>query len=174
MSVILDLNKGNRSLLSDHKKEFLAKLVPLSLTIQEWTIGKAILLNKKTLMGVLPSVILADLIIKSDWYTHPISQEKFNKKDSNNLSLLESTQGKCNTYEGKQYKPYKDWQAFAADYSDLLALNQKYAAVLSAQTQNEQILALSLTNKDPECYNTNMELLIYCYHLGEFDGVNRS
>lgn len=163
---------GNRESLNIDQRNFLAKLIPTIQLIQIWSMDKADFENIKTEVGVLPSIVLIDILLASNWGNHPISREEYNKKYSNNLTLMESNAywfGKKHKYDDKEYKAYKDWGAFCVDYTDYIAFSGLFDKLLRTKDQEGQLVQLALTKEDPKVYQARGETLIDFYSLGEFD-----
>lgn len=161
----LGINRGNRKGLSLEQKDFLLKANSLAGTISEWTNEKAIFLRLPNLYRLSPAVILADILIESQWGTHPLSQPLFNKKYANNLSLLAADkvwEGKIQDYNGKSYRAYQDWAHFATDYSDILVFSERYKPIL--RTEN-QLQVLASGKEDPILFAAKASALIEFYEL---------
>lgn len=142
--------------------DYLEKLIPLSRLISDWTRMKAEFIYLDSPGGIDSTIILAEILIRSEWGDHPVSREFVQgekTKYSNNLSLLECGEhwrGKSNLYEGISYRAYKDWKVFAVDYSDHLTFSRGYDEVLQETDFLDQIRLFSLTKEDPEYYNRLM------------------
>jgi flagellum-specific peptidoglycan hydrolase FlgJ len=159
----------NRKSLTAEQKDFLTKAIGLSKTISEWTKEKAVFTRTNIVESIYSVVVLADLIVESQWGSHPLAQTHYNKRYSNNLALLKADscwQGKVQRFENKDYKAYQDWLHFATDYSDLLIFSPKYTKILKTADINEQIRRLAATKKDSATYISKVSLLIYFYDLG--------
>lgn len=147
------INYGNRRTLSEEQKQFLLKVVPLAKTISSWVFAKEDFIKSVPYKNLLsPSLVLADILINSNWGSHPLAQPFNNKRYSNNLSLLEKNslwEGKIQKYEGKEYKAYVDWIHFATDYSDLIVFTDQ-REILKYKTLEDQIKFLT---KDRENSN---------------------
>lgn len=156
--------------LTIEQKEAFRILAPLSSVISEWIWAKACFLNKPY-TNIFTSVVLADLIYSSNFLSHPISKQKFNTRDSNNLTLIEKDkywEGRANVFEGKSYKSYRDNLHFASDYSDIFS--NRYDEALAAECVSQQVDLLSLKKPNPIVYNREMKNFIINYGLGDFDG----
>lgn len=168
----VDLKKYMRPMLSQREREFLLRIVPVGQFIQLQSYSKAEVQEKLTCHGVFASVATAHCIFKSQWGTHPASQDKCNGSFANNLCLIEShkywTRVVVN-FEDKVYKGYKNWREFCIDFTDILAWNTGYEDVIAAGDIQEQVFLLSLRELDPIAYRSAVEELIESYGLKEFD-----
>lgn len=186
--MLINTETYNRHLLTYEAKTFLKKLVPLSYVVSQWTFDKGLFLNIDTPRGILPSIILADILLMSKNGTHPVSQEDCNSKYSNNLALIQSDRywtGKSNIYEGKSYCAFKTWRDFAETYSDHLTFSRLYDNALSSpnvidQAAHLQIAKLEIEREkdknldilNPTCYSSK-EIITIIASLGleEFDQI---
>lgn len=174
--MLISTESYNRYLLSPTEKEFFKRLVPLSYIINEWTWTKAHFLGLPSKYGVLPSIILADLLLMSENGNHPISKEDYNNKYSNNLALLESGsnwQSKSNVYENKSYRAYKNWRYAAEDYSDYLTFTRQFDYLLIANNFIDQAAQIALGKNATSCYSKRIITLINQLGLSELDGKIR-
>lgn len=146
---------------------FLEKLIPRALLIQEYCYYKSEFNNIDSPYGLLPSVIVSEILIRSNWGKHRVCQEEIvfetpkgiSKRYSNNLALLEvgkTWKGKSNIIDGVDYRAYRDWQVFAADYSDYMVFSGLFNEVLAAGSPNEQFELFALTKNNPEEYHRDM------------------
>lgn len=166
----VDLNKFNRSCLSNEQKEALVLLSNLSILISDWITAKCKFLGKPGKLST--SIILGDLIIESEFLTHPLSHPMLGNRNSNNITKIEvdsTWSGKVLEYEGNSYKAYRDWTHFASDYSDRLCFTDKYDDMLVQEDIGKQLELFSSFKKNPKCYNGKVEALIDFYYLGELD-----
>lgn len=118
--------------------------------------------------GIYASLIMAEIIIQSNWGRHPISKHQFKapkedgsigSKYSNNLALLQPCSGqkvKVNTYGGIEYVAFKDWKTFATGYSDHLTFSGKYDDILKESNLLNQINLFSLTKEPTGAYNSSI------------------
>lgn len=163
----------NRKSLSVNQQEFLDKVIPLAVLVQNWTIGKSQFRGRiRSSVGVRASIILADILIASEWGTHPIAQHEYEGKNANNLSLLESSKtftGKIIKHNGILYRTYRKWHDFAVDYSDHLVFSDQYNEVLRSPDLEEQIAYFCLKKLDNRVYTGKISALIDFYALSEID-----
>lgn len=161
----------NRKTLPADKKDFLTKAINVSRVISEWTREKAIFMRMPA-FDLHPVVVLTDILIESQWGTHPLAASQYNKKNSNNLTLLRPDsiwQGKNQKYENKEYKSYTDWLHFATDYSDLLIFSAKYSKVLKTNDIDDQFRRLAATKRNPAIYICKVSELRNYYGLDTFN-----
>lgn len=155
-------------------EDFLNKVIPLARQISDWTRDKAIFIRKKIVSPILPSVVVADIVIQSGWGSHPLSQPHFNKKYANNLTLMEADdfwQGRVHVLKtengaDKEYRAYQDWIHFATDYSDMIIFTKLYDNLLNTTDYKLQIRELSKFRSDPN-YCMKSEALIDFYVLNQ-------
>jgi flagellum-specific peptidoglycan hydrolase FlgJ len=174
--LFIDTTKHNRSTLKVDNKEFLATAAPLARYISQQTKAKV---NWKGIrsVGIYPSLILAHILIESDFGSHPLAQikyidEKGKKKWANNLTMLESHKywhGHKIKYEGKEYRGFKNHSDFATSLSDTWAFNQEFVDISSAPTLSQQLKLFGLTKSHPILYTSKMETFISYYNLSEWD-----
>lgn len=164
---MINLNRANRKDLIAEDKDFLVKAVALAKTISEWTSTKADFLNRPR-NYVSPMLILADILVESEWGKHPLAQSHYNKRYSNNLTLLKVDdlwQGKSQKYEGKEYKAYSDWLHFATDYSDLLTFSARYQPIIKTFDYTEQLKRLANIKSKPKEFQARVNALVDFYVL---------
>lgn len=113
--------------MSPEKKEFLQKAINLSWYIAQEVADKTMFFHGEEQM-VSSTLILADILEKSDWGAHPLAQERYpdlkKGKTCNNLTLLETDKAwdaGIAVYEGKNFKNFQDWGAFATHLSDMIS-----------------------------------------------------
>lgn len=102
-----------------------------------------------------PNLILADLIIESQFLTWPLSKENYGNRYANNLTRIkfnEEWSGKHIEYEGVKYKTYRDFLHFASDYSDLFCFSDKYDSLLRCPSSDIQLDYLLLHKENPDKY----------------------
>lgn len=163
---------GNRETLDTNQKNFLIKVIPITQLIQIWSIDKADFNYINSPSGILPSVTLSEMIIQSHWGSHPLSKEEFNKRYSNNLTLLEYTEfwhGKKHKFEGNTYRAYRDWGAFCVDFTDHIVFSDLFTELLETNQCDKQIEVLAQTKLDPKIYQAKAEATVDFYNLQEFD-----
>lgn len=167
----VDLNKFNRCNLSEDQKNALIILAPLSLLISDWIIAKCRFLQKPG--KIYRSIILADLLIESEFMTHPISKEFIGTKCSNNITRIKADnewRGRVLEYEKEGFRSYRDSSHFASDYTDIICFTDKYDEVLTETRHRQQLSKFSTFKPNPKLYNSKSETIIEFYGLGEFDG----
>lgn len=159
-------------MISKEQAEFLDKLIPLAHLVQNYVFNKVPFTNLEYSPGGLyPSVTVAEILIQSNWGDHPVSKDDMlyntakgvSKRYSNNLTLLEVSEGwkgKSNPYEGKVYRAYKDWQTFAADFSDYIVFSGKFDSVLIEPNPYTQLDLFALTKESPGEYYDSMITII--------------
>lgn len=163
----LNINKGNRKGLSEEQRDFLIKASSLAKTISNWIDQKAIFLKIPNPTKIDSSIILAEMIIESQWGTHPLAQPFYNKKYSNNLTLIPADkywQGKSHKYNGVSYRSYQDWITFATDYSDRIVFSDKYKHILRS---DNPLLMLSSWKEDPVFFAAKAAALVEFYSLDQ-------
>jgi hypothetical protein len=174
IAVIVSTSTCNREKLTKPQQDFLVKVVPLARKIQEWTLFKSSFLNIKCPEGILASITIADIILSSEWGTHPIARPEFNNKYSNNLCLNkagESWKGKFHIYKDQKYRAYKDWRDFGINLSDDYCFSRDYDHVLGYSREEDQINALSVLKADHKQYAKVISLIVEYYFLSEFNVI---
>jgi len=162
----------DKNKLSKPERDFLNKITPLAITISQWTRDKAYFLKVPIKHSIYPSIIIADIIIESNWGTHPLAQPQYNKRYSNNLTLSEVDEiweGKIQRYAKKEYKAFQDWAHFATDYSDRLIFSHKYKSLFNTSDYKKQIESLSKYKPEPRHFAAKCETLLDFYFLFEMD-----
>ncbi len=153
-------------MLNKEQTEFLQKLIPLCNKISEYTKLKGEFLGIETPVGFHVGLLIAEIIIQSDWGRKEISQPIYINRYSNNLALLpggQYWQGKTNCHEGIEYRAYKDWKTFAIDYSDYLTFSRGFDDVLKEYGCRRQIELFSLTKNNPQEYTREViEIINVC------------
>lgn len=153
-------------LLLKTQLDYLIKVRHISLLIQEWVIGKCEFRGFFTFEGIYPELIMGEIILQSNWGQHPITQEYYYGRYSNNLALLKADKnwkGKVNIYKDDEFRAYKDWGSFAANFSDEIAFSEEYDDILASKKLSQQIKLFSLTKSDPLCYNEEINKIIKEY-----------
>ncbi len=161
-----------REELTEQEFQFLYKIVPLARLVQSWTKLKADFAGVRSPAGVYASLLAAEMLLQSDYGRHPLAQDSYNRKYSNNLALIPAHKywkGKGHEFEGVKYRAYKDWRDFAVDYSDFLSFSNEYVQVLKAPLLLEQVDKFSLTKPNPIEYNREVISIITLLGLEEFD-----
>ena len=159
----VNLDKFQRYKLNQSQREFFLRVVPLSIFVQEQTIEKSFVTEKETVSGIFSSIICANIILRSNWGTHPVAQQ-------DNLALLLSHKfwkKSVFEFEGIKYKSFKNWREFAIEYSDVLAWQNGFERILKINSRNEQLKALVLM--DPNLTYDKMAQVIQDFGLSEFD-----
>lgn len=113
--------------LPKQEREFFAQALTFSHYLYNQIVAKSNFFGKP--LRTSSTAILAEILYKSEFGTHPLCKEKYPEKDgkwSNNLTCLEldgSWNGKSLKYEGKFYKTFKDWEAWGVHYTDMLVFH---------------------------------------------------
>lgn len=167
----VNLNKFNRCNLNEDQKNALIILAPLSLLISDWIIAKCRFLQKPG--RIYRSIILSDLLIESEFMTHPISKEFIGTKCSNNITRIKADnewRGRVLEHEKEGFRSYRDSSHFASDYTDIICFTDQYDEVLAETDHRQQLSKFSTFKPNPKLYNSKSETIIEFYGLGEFDG----
>jgi hypothetical protein len=170
--VIVSTNTYNRGELTKQQKDFLVRVVPLAIKIQEWTKAKANFMNIPCPRGVLASITISDIILASEWGNHPIAKAEYGTKYSNNLVLREPDpfwKGKTHTHGGVKYCAFRDWRDIGIFLSDHYVFSRLYDLPLLCTKEADQIKALSLTKPDYQKYIRETTNLIDTYFFSEFN-----
>lgn len=146
------------------KKDFLTKVIALGKYISNQITSKTELILGDSFY-IYPSLLTANIVVKSNWGTHPISLEKCSGKSANNLTLLKKSDwsGPSIKYEEDYYRIFKDWLSFATTWSDYLVFTQK--ELFEANNLDEQIKALSKMEDQPKLFHAKIETIIEFYRL---------
>jgi len=166
--MFIDTRRYERGSLPEEKRDFLVRLVSFARLIQATTYDKCEILRIDSVMGICSSIVMGDIIIKSNWGTHLAASKE------SNLSLLEKTEywkGKCIEIEGKGFRCYPSWLDFSLDWTDELTFYErgKYEDLLGAKNPDAQMDIMSNLQDDPTIYRGRILELIGRYGLWEFD-----
>lgn len=167
-SMFLDPKRYKRSDLTQDQMEFLVRLMPFGRLIQKMTWEKCGITRVPSVSGLCSSLIMADIILKSDWGTHRAARKE------NNLSLLEKTEywkGRATEIDGVTYRSYSSWLDFSIDVTDEMTFYEKrrYEPLLSASNLDLQIDRLATLHPLDTTYSGRIEEVIEQYGLWEFD-----
>jgi hypothetical protein len=128
---LTQLDKGNRKNLSTDQLDFLEKAIPLS-----WKIYSNVRLQTAYFYGkaynLSSTLILLDLVAKSDFGRHPLALEREPKSNklANNLTLIKhprKEKGKSILWEGDLYRSFNDWDDFSVTFSDTISFKRAVA-----------------------------------------------
>jgi len=123
------LDRGGQSILPPQQKIYLIKSIDYSWYLWNQTVAKFHFF-KGHCEPISSTLILAELLLKSEFGEHPLAQEVYppkTTKGANNLMLLEndtSWTGKLLKYEGKEYKSFANWEEFGVHFTDLLVFRK--------------------------------------------------
>jgi flagellum-specific peptidoglycan hydrolase FlgJ len=140
--------------------------------MQEWTYLKSEFVGVESPRGIMASIIMAEIIFNSRWGEHPIAQPEVGNKYSNNLVLLEvdsNLPGRFNLHQGKEYRAYKDWEAFCVDYTDYLVFSGLFNIPLLCRREQDQIKALSYTKPNYKLWGQVISNIIKQLNLSDFN-----
>lgn len=169
----IDMTCDNRGSLTQNQKEFLERVIPWAKFIQDQTQAKAhVFKNIPSPFGIYASVVLADIIVKSNWGEHPLSQPTYKRKAANNLCLLEATPEWSNEqikYEGTEFKLFENFESFSIHYSDLIIFSGNFKPLLDTASLEKQTQLMGLYNHSLESYNERLNIIISSFGLREFD-----
>lgn len=170
----LNFNKYNRSKLSEDQRVFLGLVLPWAGVIQDYCLHKSMYRHIYSPVGIRASVIAGDIILRSNWGTHPVSQKKLDKKLANNLSLLESNElweadHDVVSFEGKNYRSYEDWGQYSQDASDFYVGSGKFDRTLITEHSDDQRILFCLALERVAGYQSELLELILEYGLHDFD-----
>ena len=161
--------------LSLEQHDFITKLIPLGVLLQEWTCSKTMFRGKVfSPVGVHAGLLIADICVMSEYGSSPVSKPEYMKKDANNLVLLEAHKGwagKPVTFNGKSYRTYKTWRDFAVDYSDHIVWSDRFNDVLRTSSLLTQINAFA-SLRDSTCYTDRVKTIIETLKLSEIMNGN--
>lgn len=171
--MFVDAKRYKRAELSEEQFDFLQRLVPFGKLIQDMTWEKCQLIRVYSPQGICASLVMADIILRSDWGRHVVALKE------NNLSLLEKTdywKGKSVDVAGKSYRTYGSWLDYSIDLTDEMTFfeRRKYEPLLSATNLDAQIDQMMLlypevTDPDNTTSSGRIETVIERYGLWEFD-----
>ncbi len=150
---------------------FLRTIVPWTLYLNSQTRLKAKIIKRVSFIGVYPSLVLADILIKSEFGKNPIAKEIFRGRQSNNLTLMpvdEVWSGDKTKFLGTFYKMFETWEDFFIHWSDLLIFR---CNLQNSTSYSEQLNAMS----SDLVYNEKILTLIRDLNLTEYDdGIEKS
>jgi hypothetical protein len=136
--------------LTHRQNEFLTSLLPLALHVEDLTRRKAIEYKGMTgAVGFNSILFICEVLIASDWGTHPLAQETYKGKPSNNLLLIRPValwDGPRSRYEGEDYCMYLSWDEFAVEFSDHIVFSGIYNDLLKEKDFRKQIEMFCLTS----------------------------
>lgn len=166
--MFIDPRRFQRAELSEEQSTFLVRLVSFARLIQNTTYDKCKMVRIDSPLGVCASLVMAHIIVRSNWGEHPVAVKE------SNLSLLEKSEywrGKSFVYEHKEYRTYNSWLDYSIDLTDELTFfeRQKYLPLLTATNLDAQIEVMSNLQDFPASYRSRIEELIERYGLWEFD-----
>lgn len=169
----IEMSRSNRSSLHEAEKEFFTRVIPIAAYISQQSAGKAKWLRRMNdPVGILPSLMIADILFQSSFGQHPVSLKRLKNKPSNNLSLIEAGKhwyGSSVEYRGKEYRAYKDLAAYSIDCSDYIALSGLYDKLLTESDLDTQIRVYATNKRSPNGYCARIKDMIQLYQLEEFD-----
>lgn len=132
--------------------------------------------------GILPSIILGQAILESNWGTSQLAAEYYNlfgvkaygSQKAIRLDTKEFVNEQWITIKGN-FRVYESWDESLDEHTQLLVNGvswnpQKYEKVLTANSYKEAALALQEAGyaTDPD-YATKIESVIESYHLTKYD-----
>lgn len=151
------------------KEAFIERLVPHAQTLQRG-------------YGVLPSIIIGQAILESNWgqselsskYNNLFGIKSFGHSDFVTLDTQEYVNGQWITIQG-DFRVYQTWEESMDDHTMLFVNGvdwspQKYEAVLTAPSYKEAAVALQEAGyaTDPT-YAEKVIQVIETYHLAQYD-----
>lgn len=147
----------NRIALPKAEKQYLAWAITFSHYLYDQIRAKSSFFKRS--LPISSTLILAEILFKSEFGSHPLCKEKYPEKDgkwSNNLTCLELDEhwnGKFLKYEGKFYKTFKTAEEWGIHHTDIIVFHQGKADPYLYK------------NLPTTCYTS----LIKTYNLGEFE-----
>lgn len=161
--------------LSEEKRTFFCRALPIAQRIQGQTQLKALDASIRSPFGVFTSLIAADMIVASDWGAHPLAQPKYAGRISGNnlnLSLSNSWWEKDRPsilINGLKYKCYLSIEEFANNQSDEFAYSGQFDNLLESKDLNYQIGFLSSFRSHIPNWKFQVQALIPQFKLNEYD-----
>ena len=136
--------------LTESQCLFVDALLPLAIHVEDLTRRKAIeYKGMKEAVGLNPTVFLCEVALTSNWGTHPIAQESYKGKPSNNLLLIRPVglwDGPRSRYQGEDYCMYLSWDEFAVEFSDYIVFSGLFNLLLNEKDYIKQIKEFCLTS----------------------------
>lgn len=136
--------------LTPKQQEFLSALTSLSWHVEDLTRRKAIEYKGMTeAVGFSSILFICEVIIASEWGNHPLAQETYKGKSSNNLLLIRPValwDGPRARFEGEDYCMYLSWDEFAVEFSDHIVFSGIYNDLLKEKDFRKQIEMFCLTS----------------------------
>lgn len=160
--MVINLRTQNRNRLSAQQKDFLVKAHSQACLISDFIIDNAAVLRIGIKNTLHPAVILADILVESQWGESQLAQATINGRYANNLAGLKVD----SMWSGKKhngYKTYPDWSSFAADYA--LHIVYQVRKSLFTKDLNSQLRLLAETKEDPRVFLAKAQTLIEFYEL---------
>jgi len=155
-----------RSALSQAQKEFLEKITPVGRHIQKQLYsGTRVIKPIYSPRGIHASIIIAEILVSSDWGTHPAISV-------NNLALLIAGpywKGKTVEFDRVKYKSFSDWHEYTINYTDTVIFTVLYEDVLRCLYHSNQIHLLEFIRTEIPDYYEQIYDTIEKYELKEFD-----
>ncbi len=123
---------------------FIQGFIPFSLVMQSQLMTK-IKGRIKSIHGILPSVIMADIIVRSDWGRLKPAEEWNNlgmlRKDSV-PKIKHKTKKWSGTGKEEAFRVYDTWYDFSIDMTDHYAFSGFYDELFAAGNSDEQLKLL--------------------------------
>ena len=158
--------------LSVEQMGFLQGFAPFSLVLNSLILTK-VQGRIRTQRAILPSVLMADIIVRSNW-----GQLK-PAEDWNNLGMLKKDsipklKHKTKKWDGlgkeEPYRVYESWYEFCIDMSDHYAFSGFYDEMFSIVNSDEQLKCLAeIHGLQSILVYDKIEVLVADYGLTEFD-----
>jgi uncharacterized FlgJ-related protein len=167
--MFVDKKRYKRTELTADQWEFLQRLMPFGRLIQKMSLEKCEMSRIVSPNGMCASIIMADIVAKSAWGTHPVAAK------DNNLSLLlksDNWRGKTVTYTDAagvcSYRSYLSWLDYSIDLTDEMTFfnRRDWEHILNSPNRDIQVDRFGFNNSISK--NT-LEGIMDKYGMWEFD-----
>lgn len=136
--------------LTKKQQDFLDRVIPLGWHTESLTRRKAVEYKGMTeAVGFSSILFVCEVVLATNWGAHPLAQETYKGKPSNNLLLIRPValwDGPRAKHEGEDYCMYFSWEEFAIEFSDHIVFSGLYNDLLKEKDFRKQIDLFCLTS----------------------------
>lgn len=162
----------SNSSLTNEQYSLLSRLVHWAQYTRHQSILKSRYFHYQEVAGPLPSILIADSLLQTEWGTHPVSLDVFRNKDANNMNLLtvdDVWEGEKTRYQGKAYKMFMNWNHYFTHLSDLISFTSQFGNLSTFTTIEDQLKVWSTLRSKNLSYNEDILQIIKKYELRRYD-----
>lgn len=174
MKFFVDPNDPLLSAHTDEEKVFFVRIVPLAQRIQSQSSLKFEESTGITTGGIFASLVIADILVSSEFGNHPLAKDKYAPRiPGNNFNLSESStwwerDRSCVLIDGLKYKCYRSWEEFVNNQSDEYAYTDMFDSLLQTTDLETQIYLMHV-HRRAEDWADKVKSTIRDYKLSRFD-----